>query len=237
MTGAGQGWFAASDAVGRYWLARCDGFEVSSEDGRLSGVVCEVERDDAGRASTLVVERNRRRPLELNAAAATLVDPWQRQVLVALPRRRPRTARVRTVAQTASRGGHAALAGAATVGAASLTVASTARRAGPPSGRFALWLGARVAYALAFAGWLYGAVLYAVSRAAARFLLMLLRAAARAGFWVLPPLARSMRAGARRALSHLTADAHRPRTPPSDPSRGRVRGTGIRRSRRGSLYW
>ena len=235
MTDAGQGWFAASEAVGRYWLARCDGFEVCSEDGRLTGVVAGVDLDSAGRPSTLLVERHKGRPLQIEPGSVTWVDPWQQLVVVTLPPRKPRTARARAVTRAASRGGHAARTGAATVGAASLSAAATARRAAPQSGRFAARLGARAAYALAFLGWLYGAVLFTVSRAVAWVLLMLVRGASRVGSWIIPPLARSAQKAIRRVLRHLAADAPRPR-----PERSQARvssGRSVRKARRGSLHW
>lgn len=235
VTGAGQGWFAASDAIGRYWLARCDGFQIYSEDGRRTGIVAGVDHDSAGRATTLLVERHKGRPLEIKPGSVTWIDPWQQLVVVAPPPRTPRAPRTRAVTHAASRGGHAAWTGAATVGAASLTAAATARRAGPPSGRFAAWLGARTAYALAFLGWLYGAVLFKLSRAAVWALLMMLRVASRVGFWILPPMGRSLRAATRKAVGHLTADVSPSGAEPSQ--RRETAGPAMRKQRRGSLYW
>jgi hypothetical protein len=196
VTGAGQGGFAASDAVGRYWLARCDGFEVRSPDGRLTGVVSAVELDLADRASALVVQRRRRRPLYVHPAAVALVDPWEETVVVTLPPRKPRTAHVRPAAAAAVHGAHAASAHAWETGRRLVPVA---RRAAPPSQRFALWLGARTAYALAFAGWLYGAVLFVVSRVATRVLLVVVREVTRLSVRVGPPLARGAGRAIRRA--------------------------------------
>lgn len=189
MTGDGQGAFAAADAVGRYWLAQCEGFEVRSQDGQLTGVVAEVEHDPAGRALTLVVQRRRRRPVEISPAAVTLIDPWQEQVVVAVPAREPRPARVRPVAAAAW--AHTSDAGRSVIPAA--------RRAAPPARRFALWLGARTAYALAFAGWLYGAALYRITRAATRALLLGLREITRFAVWFAPVVAVAMQAVAGRA--------------------------------------
>ena len=73
--------------LGRYWLARCDGFEVCSVDGRLSGVVEGVELDSAGRAMSVVVHRRGRAPLEFGRASIAAVYPWQRLVVVTLPAR------------------------------------------------------------------------------------------------------------------------------------------------------
>lgn len=176
MTGDGQGAFAAADAVGRYWLARCEGFEVRSEDGQLTGVVAEVEHDPAGRALTLVVQRGRRRPVVIRPSAVSLVDPWQEEVVVHVPARKPRPARVRPVA--AATWAHTSEAGR--------SVIPVARRAASPSRRFAFWLGARTAYAVAFVGWLYGAALYTVTRAATRVLLLALREVTRFAVWFVP---------------------------------------------------
>jgi hypothetical protein len=235
VTGAGRGGFAASGAVGRYWLARCDGFEVCSVDGRLSGVVEGVELDSAGRAATLLVHRRRGHPLELDRTSVAAVDPWERLVVVTLPARRPKAARAASAAaDAAARGGHAAWTGAARGGqtawsgaartaAASVGAVAAGRRALSPTRRFALWVGARAAYALAFAGWLYGTVVYVVARAAVRVLLAILRSLARANAmlasglaWTAPRLAHAARRGTRKALALDTRRVSR-----SDDQRGR----------------
>jgi hypothetical protein len=191
VTGDGQGWFAATGAVGRYWLAHCDRFEVLSRDGALTGVVAEVELDPAGRASVLVVRRRRGRPLRISPAAVELVDPWQESVVVTIPPRTPRTARVRAVSLAAS----------TTASRAGQGLVSATRRAAPPSGRFAVWLGIRTAYALAFAAWVYGAALFVVSRAATRVLLVVARHVARLVVWIAPRLARAAQTTGRKAAT------------------------------------
>ena len=223
----GQGGFAASGAVGRYWLARCDGFEVCSADGRLSGVVDGVALDSAGRALALLVHRRGRQPLEIAPASVAAVFPWQRVVVVGLPERNPRAAHaahaasgaavrsgqaVRTGATRsgqaawtgATRSGQAAWAGAARAGAASVVAAAAARRALPPARRFALRFGARSAYALALAGWLYSVAVFTVSRVVVRALLVTLGAVARLSVVVAPPIAHSARKATRKALQPLT---------------------------------
>jgi hypothetical protein len=223
----GQGGFAASGAVGRYWLARCDGFEVWSEDGRLSGVIDGVELDPAGRASTLLVHRRGRRPLEVGRSSVTAVYPWQRLVVVAPPERNPRTARaVHAASGTAARGGQAAWSGAtrggqaaltgatrggqaagaaaARAGAVSVAAAATARRALPPARRLARRVGARAAYLLAIAGWLYGFVVFTVSRVVVRALLVTLSGVARVSVRAAPPIAHSARKATRKALQPLS---------------------------------
>jgi hypothetical protein len=201
VTGAGQGWFAGTGSVGRYWLAHCVGFEVYSEHGSLSGVVAGVELDrDSGDTATLLVHRRHGRPLRLASASVTWVDPWRRVIVVILPSSEPSAASVQAASaaavrggQAAVRGGQAAWVGAAKVGAAVAAGAVTARRAAPPSRRFALWLGARAAYALAFAGWLYGATLFVLSRAAVRVLVVAVALLARIGVHVVPPVAHAAR--------------------------------------------
>lgn len=195
VTGGGQGGFAASDAVGRYWLARCDGFEACSLDGRMSGVVAGVELDYAGRASTLHVDRRHGSPLEIRPSAVAMIDPWERLVVVTLPPHTPRTARAaRAVSSAAARSGHAAGTGTAKAGAASVAaVAATRRRAAPPARRFVLWLGVRAAFVLAVAGWLYAVTVFTVARVCARLLLATLAAVTRLGVRAAPPAARATR--------------------------------------------
>lgn len=242
VTGAGQGWFAGSGAVGRYWLAHSVGFEIYSGDGRVSGVVAGVELDrTSGGTATLLVERRHGRPLRLPVSSVTHVDPWQRAIVVELPSSRPAGARVRAASGAAARGGQAAVRGgrvavrggeaawarAAAVGPALVAGAAAARRAAQPSRRSALWLGTRTAYALAFVGWLYGAALFVVSRAAVRVLLATLSVLAVLGVRAAPPLGRSARAAARRAgragssLRGRAARVRRPQHPQRRPSHGR----------------
>jgi hypothetical protein len=197
-------------------LARCNGFEVCSEDGRLSGVIDGVELDPAGRATTLLVHRRGRQPLELGRTSVTAVYPWQRLVVVTLPERTPRAGRAaraasvaaarggRTARAGATRSGQAAWTGAARAGAVSVAAAAAASRALPPARRLALWLGARAAYALAFAGWLYSVAVFTASRVVVRALLVALTFVARVSAWVAPPIAHSARKATRKALQPLT---------------------------------
>jgi hypothetical protein len=178
-------------------LARCEGFEVCSEDARISGVVARVELDRTRRASALVVEQRRGALFRLDSAGITFVDPWRRLVVFASPSRVPRAARARAASALALRpvvrGSRATLTGTAKAGAALAAGGAAARRAAPPSRRFAVWAAARAAYALAFAGWLYGATLYVLSRVAARVLLVVLSGLTRLGIRVTPPIARATR--------------------------------------------
>ena len=221
MTGAGQGRFAASGAVGRYWLARCDGFEACSSDGRLSGVVTSVALDHAGRATTLHVDRDHGRSLEISIAAVTVVDPWEELVVIAVPARRPRTAPVRAASAAAVRGGQATWTGTARVGAASLAAVAASRRAAPPARRLARWLGVRAAYALALAGWLYGLIAFTVSRIAVRALAVVITALARLGLWTAPRVAHAAGATTHRAVNFAGAQVHRVQDARSRGSHGR----------------
>ena len=196
-------------------------------DGRLSGVVEGVELDSAGRAMSVVVHRRGRAPLELGRASIAAVYPWQRLVVVTLPARDPKAARAaRAASETAARsgqaawtgaarsgqaawagaarGGQAAWAGAARAGAASAGAAVAARRVLPPARRFALWLGARTALAVAVAGWLYSVAVFSVSRVVVRLLLATLSFVVRAGAVIAPPLAHTARKATRKALQPLT---------------------------------
>jgi sporulation protein YlmC with PRC-barrel domain len=88
----GQGEFAGSGAVGRYWQTHCRGFEVRSPRGRRLGFVEALELDrETGAVSVLLVRRRRRKRLRLRPEAVSVVDPWRRSLVVAaLPRRRRR---------------------------------------------------------------------------------------------------------------------------------------------------
>ena len=185
-------------------------------DGRLSGLVEGVELDSAGRATSVVVHRRGRAPLELGRASIAAVYPWQRLVVVTLPARDPKAARAARVASEtaarsgqaawtgAARGGQAAWTGAARAGAASAGAAVAARRVLPPARRFALWLGARTALAVAVAGWLYSVAVFSVSRVVVRLLLATLGVVVRGGAVIAPPLAHSARKATRKALQPLT---------------------------------
>ncbi len=211
----------ASGAVGRYWLAQCAGFEACSEDGRLSGIVTSVELDHVGRATTLHVDRDHGRPLEIGIAAVTAVDPWEQLVIVALPARRPRTVPVRAASAAAVRGGQAAWTGTARVGAASLAAVAASRRAAPPALRLGRWLGIRAAYALCLAGWLYGLIVFSVSRLAVRALAAVLTSLARLGLWTAPRVARAAGATTHKAVGFAGTQVHRVQDARNRASHGR----------------
>jgi len=225
-TRTGQGGFASSGAVGRYWLAHCVGFEVSSLDGELSGIVDGVELDRAGRASRLFVQQRLGRTLELGSSSVTAVDPWRRLILVTRPGRKPRSARARTVRTVSTvalrKGWQAASTGAACARAASAAVVVAAGRAAPPSRTFTSWLGLRAAYALEAALWLYAVTVFTITRAAVLLLLAALRCVVRVATWVGPRSARSVRTTIPRVLRHLNADASRSQLLPGDPPRDRA---------------
>jgi hypothetical protein len=205
VTGGGQGWFAGSGAVGRYWQTRCLGFDVLSPEGRVIGTVERVELEPLSRHSASVVVHRRRRglhsrTLRMGTGAIELVDPWNRMVVASLPK----GGRSGSARRGAVRTGHALAAGAARTGTAGRHVASLAGEAAPPAGRFGVWLAARSVYLIAFLGWLYAAVVFSVSRVAMRVLLTASKAFARMSAWLAPRLARLTQRAARKSsdLAH-----------------------------------
>jgi hypothetical protein len=196
--------------VGRYWQARCLGFEVRSPTERLLGTVEAIELDRrSGRPAELLVRPRRggsHTPLlQIDPESVVLVDPWRRLIVAAPPQKSRRT---RSALETAGRGGHAAWTGAARAGPASRRVAVVARRAAPPSGRFTLWLAVRTAYALAFACWLYAATVYLVSRVATRLLLATVNRLVRISLWIASALK-----PAQEAIGSRVRSARRDRRP------------------------
>jgi len=185
----GQGRFAGSGVVGRYWQARCRGFEVRSTRGRRLGTVQSLELDrDTAAAAVLVVRRRHRRPLRVRPELVSLVDPWQRSLVVSLPRHRkvpawPGTAArgVARVTLTSGRGGAKLVRGARRIGppARRATVlaasrVSDSRRLVPPARRGLLGLGRRAVLAAALVVWFYALLVFTL----VRVVLAMLRAAA-----------------------------------------------------------
>jgi hypothetical protein len=240
MTFAGQGAFAGSGAIGRYWQARCLGFDVRRPDGRPLGIVVGVESDpESGRTTMLLVERRRRgrrtRRLQAQPASVLLVDPWRCLVVLTLPRKAPWTRHARAAWQAAVRGGGRAREQAVKAGVASWGVIALSSGAAPPIRRSAFWLGARSMYALAFVGWLYGAAVYLVTRIVCRLLLIVARVLRRTVILLVPLLVRAWEA-LRRVASRAAAliAAHSTREPYHSPRRRRppVLSAALRRVRR-----
>jgi hypothetical protein len=209
VTLAGEGVFVGSGAIGQYWQARCLGFEVRCPNGRLLGVVVGVEYEhDSGRTAVLLVRRRRRgrrtRLLRVAPAWVTIVDPWRRLVVVALPRKDPWTRHARAASQAAVRGGRRARERAAGLGLASWGAITRAWRVARVVRRFAFWLGARMIYAVAFACWLYGMAVFVLFRAIVRLLLVAGTLLYRLGL-LLRPLLRRASETTRRAAHRAAA--------------------------------
>jgi hypothetical protein len=186
--------FAGASTVGRYWQARCGGFEVRSTRGRRLGTVDGFEFDRGREVSALVIRRRARRPLRVPPECVGSVDPWQETVFVTT--RRDRHARrwaataAHGTAHAARSAGAGAVAGAVTVGRASprharsAWLAATAaavrvwglRRLVAPTRRLLGRWGRRAALAAAFVGWLYAVAVFT----AVRLVLLLLLAVTRA---------------------------------------------------------
>jgi hypothetical protein len=78
--------FARSSAVGRYWLARCEGFRVQSgsrDVGRIEQVRCASWQGDA---YSLVIKGYGRR-ISVSVDRVLEVDPWAETVVLAPSRR------------------------------------------------------------------------------------------------------------------------------------------------------
>jgi hypothetical protein len=230
VTGAGQGLFAGTGAIGRYWQARCVGFEVRSVEGERVGVVTRVGiNPESRRVHSLHVRAPRRRDaLELEPASVAFVDPWERVLIVEQADEEGAVSEAPTIvkAPTAVTALPVAAARAAPIawhravpvgvaaakragvmarsgGAMARSAGSTAASAAPPLGRVAVWLGKRTAYAAAFLVWLYGAVVFLLARVVARVLFVCMLALSVALGWVGPRLWSSTKkvAGQARDLS------------------------------------
>ena len=210
MTAVGQGLFAGTGAIGRYWQARCVGFEVRSVEGRRLGVVTRaVVHPESQRVQALYVGGlHRADPIVIEAAFVVSVDPWQRLLIVEQPHEELRSSEVATVVKAlpavAARTAPIAWHRAVPVGvAAGQRVGAVTRSAVPPARRFSVWLGKRVAYAAAFLVWLYGALVYTVTRVTAHALLVSLALVSGGLRWAGPRLWGSARklAGHVRELS------------------------------------
>ncbi len=179
MTGAGQGLFAGTGAIGRYWQARCVGFEVRSVQGRRLGVVTRVgSHPESGHVHALYVGKvHRADPIVIEPPFVVSVDPWQRLLIVEQPDEESPPSEAPTVvkalpavaARTAPVAWHRAVPAGVAV---AQRAAGIARTAAPPAGRFGIWLGKRVAFVAAFLVWLYGAAVFLVTRVIARVLLV-----------------------------------------------------------------
>lgn len=78
--------FARSSAVGRYWLARCEGFRAQSgsrDVGRIEEVRCTSWQGDA---YSLLIKGHGRR-VSVSVERVLEVDPWSETVLLAPSRR------------------------------------------------------------------------------------------------------------------------------------------------------
>lgn len=183
---AGQGGFAGSGVVGRYWQTRCRGFEVRSVRGRRLGTVESLELDrETATAAVLLVRRRRRRPLRVRPELVSVVDPWQRSLVVAVP---PRRSGSRHAARGLARGVRTSGAHAVTMARWAVTIARGTRRLGPPVRRALAWAGPRALLAGALAVWLYALVVFTVVRLAAVVLRAVTVGTARGGAWLAPHL-------------------------------------------------
>jgi len=179
VTGAGQGLFAGTGAIGRYWQARCVGFEVRSVQGRRLGVVTRVgSHPGSGRVHALYVGKvHRADTIVIEPPLVVSVDPWQRLLIVEQPDEQAPPSEAPTVvealpavaARTAPVAWHRAVPAGVAV---AQRAGGIARTAAPPAGRFGIWLGMRAAFAAAFLVWLYGAAVFLVTRVTARVLLV-----------------------------------------------------------------
>jgi hypothetical protein len=195
VTDAGQGSFAGTGAIGRYWQARCIGFEVRTAEGRKLGVVTRVAcHPESRRVFALYVgSLHRADPVHVDPESVALVDPWQRLLIVEQADEEHAPSEAATVVQTlpvvAAGAAPSAWRRALPVGAAAgRRAGAMARSAGPPLYRSAVWLGTRAAYAAAFVLWLYGAVVFVVARPLARVALVSLVALWTALGRIGPPL-------------------------------------------------
>ncbi len=200
MSGGGQGRFAGSGTVGRYWQARCRGFEVLSARGRRLGTVEWLDLDRETAAVSVVHVRRLRGggTLRLGPESISVVDPWERYVVVTLPRRRlvpawPSTA-ARSTARCTARGARAG-------GATTIRVVRGSRRIVPPAASTARGVGRRVALGAGLVGWLYGTAVFHVARICTKALLAATVIAARACAWAAPRLGRALNRGRRRAAA------------------------------------
>jgi len=208
VTGNGQGGFAGSGPIGRYWQARCVGFEVRSSGGRLLGTVSRIGLyPESGRAVSLYVDRSggrhRLSPLLIQPDQVVRVDPWNESLVVELPRRERRqaaAARARTVSVAAAT--------AAGVRAGSRRAVDSGRRAVPPTRRmlsgFAVW----TANALVFACFFGALAVYNVARSIVLLGFAVMDGVERARRRVAPPLSRA--AGKVAAGASTAFARHRP---------------------------
>jgi hypothetical protein len=84
VTAAGQGFFAGTGSIGRYWQARSVGFEVRSVGGERLGIVTRVGLNpESQRVHALYVRApHRADPVVVDAASVAFVDPWQELLIV-----------------------------------------------------------------------------------------------------------------------------------------------------------
>jgi hypothetical protein len=190
--------FAGTGAIGRYWQARCVGFEVRSVEGRRLGTVTRVMvHPESQRVHALYVGGpHHADPIVIDSAFVMSVDPWQRLLVVEQPHEEQTPSETATVvkalpavtARVAPIAWHRALPAGV---ALAQHVWSGVRSAAPPLRRSASWLGKRAGYAAAFLVWLYGALVYTLARVTARALLFLAVALSGGLRWVAPRLWRS----------------------------------------------
>jgi len=163
--------FPRSSAVGRYWLARCEGFRArtgSRDIGRIEEVRCSTAQGDA---YSLVVKGHGRR-VAVSVDRVLEVDPWSETVVLAPSRRlREQLGRSTVAASRMS---------LATATAARVT-ANGARRYGPAvldqGQRAASWSGPRARHG-ALLAWSWAVRALIVTRTAC------LLAATVAGHWL-----------------------------------------------------
>ena len=179
VPGGGQGGFAGSGSVGRYWQTRCRGFEVRSTHGRRLGRVEALELDRRTRATVVLVVRRRLRLVRMRPECVQAVDPWRRSLVVSLPQRR------RIGVPAARRMGRGA--GATAVRTAALSRTGL-RVVVPRLGRALAWAMPRALLATGILVWIYALVVYTLVRVVVRLLVALTAGTARGGARLKPHL-------------------------------------------------
>ena len=207
VAGAGRGGFAASGAVG-VLVARRDGFEACSWTAvvrrrRRSSWIRRVARCRSSSTGAAVPRwssaERRSRPCIRGSGWSSSRCPRaiRRRRAPLEPHRRPRCAAGRPPGLARRAAGRPP----GRVRRAAGRPPGPVRRAGrcvrgcgsrgssgpPPARRFALWLGARTALAVAVAGWLYSVAVFSVSRVVVRLLLAALSVVVRAAAVIAPP--------------------------------------------------
>ena len=158
---------------------------MRSARGRRLGTVeaLELERETSAAAVVLVRRRGRQSVLHVRPEWISLVDPWERCLVVRRPRRRIAPAWPAPAARSVVRGGRA-------TGAGARKAAHATARVAPPAGRAVHVFGRRAALAVSFVAWLYAAVVFAMARLVVRLAVLTAIAVVRSIAWLAPRLRR-----------------------------------------------